>query len=162
MCNNEPSLVFWQLQAFYRVSYPYLVFNFPYWFEILNPCFVTNNNICKLSLIGFWKHFKQLLRVFTRNRFLKSSVNKRNIHLTDKYWYFQNTLWNEMYPRKLYAISFGNIKKCVSVITIKLFLTFETFVMPFTVTDRPDFVATLTDFVPPVVLAVFFQLQIFS
>lgn len=67
-----------------------------------------------------------------------------------------------MYQRKPYAFSFSNIKKCLSVITLKLFLTFETFVLPFTVTDRPDFVATLTDFVPPVVLNVFFQLQIFS
>ena len=37
------------------------VSNFPYWFAIVSPCFVTRYNVRKLSLIEFGKHFEQSL-----------------------------------------------------------------------------------------------------
>ena len=64
--NKKPPLCLWFFQKLQSPStvfgLQYFVSNFSHWFKIVNPCFIISNNLWKLPVIEFGKHFEHLLR----------------------------------------------------------------------------------------------------
>lgn len=114
-------------------------FHFFNWFRIVNLCFVTSKNICKLSLIELGKHFYQLLGGLYSYPFW-SSVNICSILL-----YFQNKFQNDMHTRQRHATTFT-----VSLV-FNMLINFQLFpglICLACYRDRLNFAASFTDSVP--------------
>lgn len=122
-----------------HVLYP----NFSDLLKIVNPRFVTSNNVCKLSLIEVQKHFEQWLSVQYSYPSLVICQYK-GYPSGRKLWQIQNTLQNEMHRDSDMptALAISRIVYLSSLSIISQY--FKTFVLPVTVPSRPDFVASLT------------------
>lgn len=64
---------------------------FSYWFKMLNPCFVTSYNICKIPLFKCWKQFQQLLKnaLYQNQSFVLLSVAICVIHIAEIFLTFE-------------------------------------------------------------------------
>lgn len=114
------SRFFWQLQIFYRAQLAIFCFQCFQLFEIVNPCFVTSNNICIYTFSLKQRHIFSIAQCLYLYSFLVICRYTCMLYPSGRnlFKYFQNSLQNEYHPRQRYANSFGNLTNRVSAITL--------------------------------------------
>lgn len=92
---------------------------FSYWFKMLNPCFVTSYNICKMPFLNVGNSFSSCSKtVCTKTSLLFCYLSIYALSTLQKSFLLLK------YALKWNAISFGYITNRVSAITFKYFLDF--------------------------------------
>ena len=85
LCTQRPFGNYWAFAVF---SGPDLIANLSDGLKIMDPGFITCDDIGKLLFVIFWKHLKQLFGHLTRCLFC-SSVNRCGIHLAEIFLTFK-------------------------------------------------------------------------
>ena len=120
LCTQRMFGNYWAFAVF---SGPDLIANLSDGLKIMDPGFLTCDDIGKLLFVIFWKHFKQFFATLTHCLFC-SSVNRCGTHLAENLSDFHMLPQNKVNRWKWYVYLSCNITNCKSGISFNDFLYF--------------------------------------
>ena len=144
LCTQRTFGNYW---AFAVISGPDLIANLSDGLKIMDPGFITCDDIGKLLFVIFWKHLKQLFGHFNLLPLLlisQQTWHPSSINLSD----FQMLLQNKVNRWKWFAYLLNNITNCKSGMSFNDFLYFGNDLFTRCSFGLPDFSAFFMDFTP--------------